>query len=100
MKKILVLSLILGLSNMSFAASATSKGEKAICQKLSDQADSDCADLMCKDMITGSDFSSMEECLSAPDYAEAAQGACEDVLPDLISQFNKQHPRQTVTCDE
>ena len=95
-----MLTTTLIFSSNSFSSQVSVNNEQVICEKLSDQADSDCANLMCGNMIQSDDFSSISECVSAPDYAEAAQGTCEKILPNLIEQFNKRHPRQTVACEQ
>lgn len=95
--KIFILGMIAALSFQSAALAAKSKTsgktQQQICDSLQEQIDDECAHIMCDDLISDGTFADLNECVGGSDYAEAAQGACEDVptLEDLVKQYNKKH---------
>ena len=95
---------ILFMTLFSISAGAVTsvkmKNEKATCAKLIQQADEECVELMCGELIEYNYFANNSECMDGPDYAEAAQITCEDTLPEAIRKYNKAHPKLKVFCEE
>lgn len=81
------------------AQAKQSAKESKICASLQELADQDCVSIMCDDSIADGTFKDEGDCTSAPDYAEAAQGACEDTLLNRVKEYNAQHSTH-VKCEE
>lgn len=104
MKNILLsIITILSLENANAALpTKTSKPlNQKICDSLQTKIEDDCAHLVCDEGIENGDFKNLSECTNSSDYAEYAQGACDEqpTLEDLVSQYNKKHPTTKIKCD-
>jgi hypothetical protein len=102
MKMLFVLALAL-ISVSGIAKTIPNKSnvdEKKICAELQEKADEECVSIMCDDLIADGTFKDVDECTSATDYQEGAQGACEDTLMDQITAYNKTNPTAKVQCEE
>jgi hypothetical protein len=97
-----ILGLVVGtlLSVSAFAKAPVSKasGSQKICAALEKQADEECVSIMCDDSIADGTFKDVADCTSADDYAEAAQGACED-LNEKVDEYNTKHHSHLI-CQE
>lgn len=101
MKTVILMLLVIG-STSAFAAGYASKPvNDKVCEKFQDQATDECDHQMCDEGIENGDWKDMNDCTSASDYAEAAQGACEneDTVQRLVKEYNKKHPNQKVRCE-
>ena len=80
----------------------TSLAESKVCEALRIKMSDDCDQLICGDSIADGTFKDMNECTSASDYAEYAQGACDaqPTLQDLVKEYNKKHPQTKIRCKE
>ena len=98
--KTLILLVTMLSSTVVFAKASASKthSPQKICAALEKQADDECVSIMCDDSITDGTFKDVAECTSAEDYAEAAQGACQD-LNEKVDEYNTKHHTQ-LTCEE
>ncbi len=107
MKKILMILTLTMLATMNMQASMSKAVPtfkaltQKVCQALQTKVDDDCAHLVCDDQISEDHFKNIDECTSASDYAEYAQGYCENqsTLEDLVAAYNKKHPNSKIKCD-
>lgn len=77
------------LSTQSFALT-----EKAVCKKLTAEAEKSCVEQMCED------FRNESECRNASDFMEGFQVCVDDELSALIENYNKKNPKKPVSCEE
>jgi hypothetical protein len=72
-----------------------------ICDSLQQGLDDDCAHILCDEFIADGTYKDLNDCTSASDYAEAAQGACdgEPSLEDAVQKYNLDHPKAHLTCE-
>jgi hypothetical protein len=103
MKALLIAAItVISISAMAKTTPPETKAQKQakICEALQEKADEDCVSLMCDDGIADGTWQDEAECTSADDYAEAAQGACEDTLSDRVAEYNAAHKTAKVKCEE
>ncbi len=95
MKSIVLMSAFL-LCTQVFA------NDKRVCTALENKISNDCNHLACDDEIAQGNFKNMNECTSASDYGEYAQGVCDGQpdLQDLVREYNKKHPQNKVKCQD
>lgn len=98
---IILATTLLSISSTHAEAAQSKKLSQKICESLQTKIDDDCAHIMCDEMIADGSVKDMDECTSGSDYAEAAQGACDGqpTLEDLVSQYNKKHPKSHLKCE-
>jgi hypothetical protein len=100
--KTVILLFLVAASSSAFAGNASKAVNDKVCAQFEDQAADECAHQMCDEGIENGDWKDLDDCTSASDYAEAAQGACEenDTVEQLVKEYNKKHPTQKVRCEE
>ena len=76
-------------------------GSEIICDSIQSKYDEDCAHIMCDDLIAVGTFENMKACTRTSDYAEGAQGACDNqpTVEDLVKDYNKKNPSAKITCN-
>jgi hypothetical protein len=88
----------------AIASAATSPAEDKICKDLSFKAWDACVDYACAPDIANGTFKNVEECSSASDFAEYAQGYCDSYdkaqVGYYVELYNKSHSKAPVTCSD
>lgn len=76
-------------------------GSEKICDSIQSKYDEDCAHIMCDDLIAIGTFENMTACTRTSDYAEGAQGACDNqpTVEDLVKEYNKKNSSAKITCN-
>lgn len=73
-----------------------------ICDSFQDVQDLECSHIMCDSDIANGTFKDLDDCTSATDYGEAAQGGCDGQSTTVESQvedYNRLHPGAKINCD-
>lgn len=84
------------------AAPKPRSAPQRICDSFQAKEDLECSHIMCDDDISNGTYKDLDECTSADDYQEAAQGGCDGqsvTVEKLVKQFNKKHPNFHIKCD-
>jgi hypothetical protein len=92
----------LAVSAHADASGSKRTKEQRICDSFQAKVDLECSHIMCDDDIKAGNFKDLDDCTSAEDYAEAAQGGCDDqptTVESLVKKYNSQHPDAKVKCE-
>lgn len=81
-------------------ASAPKKNtEQKVCERLLEQAQIECDEIMCNAYLE--DGEPGVECERDGDFAEGHQICVyDDVLPGMITDYNERHQKKPVTCED
>jgi len=94
------LFLIVGASVQAAPKKRTSS--QRLCDWFQSKVDLECSHIMCDDDIANGTNKDLDDCTSADDYVEAAQGGCDGqptTVEDLEKAYNKKHHTH-IKCDE
>ena len=101
----LLLTILLATIPAFFANARMAPTEKTatqmICDSFEAEYDTQCAHLMCDDLIQDGTYQDLSDCESGSDYAEAAQATCEGIpeVADHVEAYNAAHPSAKITCE-
>lgn len=80
-------------------AQTASKSEQRTCERLLKQAEAECDQIMCDDLLVDAEDGAV--CERDGDFAEGFQICVyDDVLLNLVDGYNKRHPKKQVNCDD
>jgi glycogen debranching enzyme len=88
-------------ANAKEVSKARSKAQR-ICDSFQAKEDLECAHIMCDDDIANGTWKDLDDCTSAEDYQEAAQGGCDGqstTVDVLVKKYNRKHPTAKIKCE-
>ena len=101
--KLVISALVFLAASIAIAAPAkVPKTEsQKICDTLQDKIDIDCGHIMCDSGIRDGNFKDLNDCMTASDYGEAAQAACdgEPTIEDAVKDYNQAHVSARLECN-
>ena len=102
--KLLIIVLLAAMPSFKANARTATQLKTAtqqICDSFETEYDTQCAHIMCDDLIIDGTYQDLSDCESGSDYAEAAQATCEGIpeVADRVEAYNTAHPSTKITCE-
>lgn len=89
-------------SPVAMAKPAKRTPPQRLCDWFQAKEDNECAHIMCDDDIANGTYKDLDDCTSADDYAEAAQGGCDGqdtTVEKLEAEYNRKHGTH-IKCEQ